>query len=367
MGKIKVLFSSVIKNIDSLLEDEGIVLSSGYKKELLIFLSKICSYQEEEVKIRPNIILCNNIRAVAEGVTNSEIIKLNSGKVDGNDMSKILKSIVPFCNNGWIVYIDLLNTKQGIIDYGVVRSFNGVTGLPFVENVTEINPEDLKYLSYKFIEIRVLSDFEVQLQGLQTKVLVIDFRFHDEECQYPNEVIKDLIEDIISDADIENFDGDCTELHEIQEDLSNSFSNFLKLLSQKVHGTILLVVNKDFVPGDLLKDGVWLEKPINLTDYAYKASNYKNSNYSEIFYAYSSMLIEMLNIDGITVMNCKGEILGYNVFVNRSSASIDSDESGGARKRAAKTLLHGNDPTFIGVYFQSQDGYAFYERVNIDE
>ncbi|MCZ8495575.1 hypothetical protein [Priestia megaterium] len=372
MNKLKISFSIVRENVDSLLSEEGLILENSLKNELFIFLSKICVYQEEEVKIRPNIIICSDIKAAAEGVTNSEVVKLNTGKSDGSDMSKILKSIVPFCNNGWIVFIDLLNAEKGDIDYGIIRSFNGITGLPFVENITEINPEDVELLNYKFIEIRVLSNFEVQLQGLKNNSLVIDFRIHDEADQYPNDVINDLVGDIISGInfdDLKNTDGKSFNILDLNRDLKNSFSNFLKLLSQKVHGTILLIVKEEFQPGDLLKDGVWLDKPINLTDYAMKAGSiYKDITSNEIFYAFSSLLIEMMNIDGITVINCKGEILAYNVFVNKSSTTTDQKiGSGGARKRAAKALVAHGDDSFIGVYFQSQDGHAFYERVDRSE
>lgn len=372
MNKLKISFSNVRENINSLLEEEGLIIDERFKNEIFIFLSKICVYQEEEVKIRPNIVICSNIHNVAKEVTNCQVVKLNTGKSDGTDMSKILKSIVPFCNNGWIVFIDLSKSEHGIIEYGILRSFSGITGLPFVESVTEINPEDVELLSYKFIEIRVLSNFEVQLQGLKNNSLVIDFRIHDEIDQYPNDVMNALVCDIISGTildQISNAEGVKLETVDLSRDLKNSFLNFLKLLSQKVHGTILLIVKEDFVPDELLRDGVWLENPISLTEYALNAGSiYKDILSNEIFYAFSSLLIEMMNIDGITVINCKGEILGYNVFVNKSStAAQQAVESGGARKRAAKALIAEANDSFIGVYFQSQDGHAFYERMRYDE
>jgi hypothetical protein len=372
MRKTKIYFSSVRDHINSLLEAEGLNIEEQFKNELFIFLSRICVYHEEEVKIRPNIIICSDIQAVSKGVINSQILKLNTGDSNGSDMGKILKAIVPFCNNGWIVFIDLKNAQSGTIDYGIIRSFNGITGLPFVENVTEVNPEDVEYLGYKFIEVRVLSDFEVQLQGLNNNSLVIDFRIHDEVDQYPLDVLNNLVADITSGFDysqIVNAVGQKVDVLDLERDLKNSFSNFLKLLSQRVHGTILLVVKDGFTPGDLIKDGVWLEKPINLSEYALNAGSiFKDITSNEIFYAYSSLFIEMLNIDGITVINCKGEILGYNVFVNKSSTSSQQTVgSGGARKRAAKALLAEANDSFIGVYFQSQDGHAFYERVKKDE
>ena len=73
-------------------------------------------------------------------------------------------------------------------------------------------------------------------------------------------------------------------------------------------------------------------------------------------------LLEMLNIDGITVVDDKGRIRAYNVFVSPDVTDA-ANLSGGARKRAANYLKKQNNSGYIGVYFQSQDGMSIYERV----
>ena len=65
----------------------------------------------------------------------------------------------------------------------------------------------------------------------------------------------------------------------------------------------------------------------------------------------------------VTVVDTKGRIRGYNIFI--SSHSKEKIITGGARKRAAYTLIESKNSGYIGVYFQSQDGNYFYERIKL--
>ena len=74
----------------------------------------------------------------------------------------------------------------------------------------------------------------------------------------------------------------------------------------------------------------------------------------------------MLNVDGITIVDNKGRIRAFNVFVNPNTHE-NEELSGGARKRAANYLKNTKNSNYIGVYFQSQDGMSNYERVETNE
>jgi len=71
----------------------------------------------------------------------------------------------------------------------------------------------------------------------------------------------------------------------------------------------------------------------------------------------------MLNYDGITVIDNAGRILAYNVFVE-SEKNATRNIIGGARLRAAYSLLNTKNKRVIGVYFQSQEGDNFYKTIN---
>jgi len=68
----------------------------------------------------------------------------------------------------------------------------------------------------------------------------------------------------------------------------------------------------------------------------------------------------MMNIDGMTIIDNKGKIIAYHVFLSQNDG--ETQVSGGARRRAALSLIKEEHTDIIGVYFLSQDGFSFYER-----
>ena len=63
--------------------------------------------------------------------------------------------------------------------------------------------------------------------------------------------------------------------------------------------------------------------------------------------------------EGITVIDNTGRIRAYNCFVE-TSMNNEKNIIGGARKRAAYTLINTRVKKIIGVYFQSHEGEMFY-------
>ena len=70
-------------------------------------------------------------------------------------------------------------------------------------------------------------------------------------------------------------------------------------------------------------------------------------------------LLDKQNYDGITVIDNTGRIRAYNCFVE-TSMNNEKNIIGGARKRAAYTLINTKVKKIIGVYFQSHEGEMFY-------
>ena len=96
---------------------------------MLDFLKKICSYEEEETKIFP-----------------MEIIHMTQ---ECNDklFFKRLKPLLPFCNNGWRVYVDVGENK---INFGIIRNFSGIEGLTVDEVLCDAKKEDLDIIRREY-------------------------------------------------------------------------------------------------------------------------------------------------------------------------------------------------------------------------
>lgn len=355
MASEKVTFSSNNYAINAFFATQKVALPKRLYQDLLVFLSKACTYEEEERRIRPSLIIGHNLLdKQVKSIVQADIVVLAEDQVEKTHLSKRLKSMLPFCNNGWRVFLNLDNE---ILTYGIMRNFNGPSGFSIDDILTNMSTVDKESLSVSFVLIDVASNFEILLKGNVDRC-TIDFRLNDENTE--TETHARFCEDLLS-----AHEGDIARV-------ATAFRKTVNLFPQKLHGSICLLIKHDHVlPDDILKDGIFLSDPIDIFPILAEDLNEKQSNHTishtiashEKYHAYTGLLLEMLNIDGITVVDNKGRIRAYNVFVSPDVTDA-ANLSGGARKRAANYLKKQNNSDYIGVYFQSQDGMSTYERVD---
>lgn len=344
----RIHYASVRDEVELLFEREKVHASPQFINNFLNILSRLCNYEEEGHKIRPRLIISKSIRNAIKTISGSHLIHTRIGQVDGADMEKLIKSLIPFCNNGWHVVIDIQEME---IHYGLARAFSGPIGLPITENLFTV--EDLSYVDYAIIEVKALNSFELHLCGLYKNHLTIDSRYLEVERGH-TVLFPRLIDDITQS--IQN------QAH--KEIVKKAFDNLFRVVPYKVHGTICLVVEPDYVNGEFLADGVWFDEPIDLGSKVIDSVvNNRDVISAEAYYALSGLFIEMLNVDGMTIIDSLARVRGYNVFVRKVPDGVVVPNEGGARKRAANTVLLSGEPKIIGVYFLSQDGNSFYKRV----
>ncbi|PEJ59296.1 hypothetical protein CN685_28585, partial [Bacillus wiedmannii] len=226
MSLMRVTFQPAMEAVLQTIEEEKIISTPLLQRNILHMLSNICHYEEEGLKIRPNLIIANEIERITETIPSLEIIEITQGDLTGKDMMKCLKSIFPFCNNGWIVYI---NCGGEYLSYGILRSFETLTSL----SISEILFEDVDG-STGLLYFSVMGQWEIYMRGLNTSAKVIDLRFVQQVEEHENheEVIGKLADDMTKDLEERN--NICTALKKI-----------LRLTIQKVHGAICVVVKKD--------------------------------------------------------------------------------------------------------------------------
>ena len=114
---------------------------------------------------------------------------------------------------------------------------------------------------------------------------------------------------------------------------------------KEVHGTICLIVQDSYkIENDLGDDE---ERNFTKGTSVVSVKNILDSNYK------MELFLSMLNYDGITVINTKGDVLAYHVT---SKISTKSSAPGGARHQAYEYLKDNKRDEYVGVYFQSQEG-----------
>lgn len=348
------LFLDSRTNLEQLFKEETIIIPEKVTNKLLALISIITIYEEEEIKIFPKLVIGNGVyETLNKFLTNSHIVRLSEEDFEVNDFEKKIKALIPLCNTGWHVFIDIC-TQSNKIYYGIVRTYTGISGFDLQSQILGGIEQPLKLL---FIE--TLDKSSLIIQGVKAS-LVVDFKLYDDQS------VK------IGDANIEKLCADITfnvEIENQKKEVRKVFSKFFKMAQKKIHGTILLVVDANFeassIP-DAISDGNWLKEEdyLDIAESAIKVlSDHANHSDIEKHYSLTGLFISMMNIDGITIINTKGQIVAYNVFLKQSSAH---GISGGARKRTALSLKTLDSANFKikGVYFQSQDGNSHYERVD---
>ena len=93
MANEKVTFSSNNYAISAFFATQKVALPKRLYQDLLVFLSKACTYEEEERRIRPSLIIGHNLLdKQVKSIVQADIIVLAKDQVEKTHLSKRLKS-----------------------------------------------------------------------------------------------------------------------------------------------------------------------------------------------------------------------------------------------------------------------------------
>jgi hypothetical protein len=194
-----------------------------------------------------------------------------------------------------------------------------------------------------------LSSYAIGLRGLKGSNIIVNFSINDSNFLNRENVIKRFVN--ASFSKLKTTKNKLTEIKILYE-------NILKKAINDIHGAICVVIDKDYKDKGLFSDGIWLSEPIEFSKTFLQTKSYSEAKLTNI----AELFISMLNYDGITIVDNAGRIRAYNVFVKPDKVT-KKNIVGGARKRAAYSIINSRTKRVVGVYFHSQDGEIFYEEV----
>ena len=323
------------------------------QNRFLNFFPQIINYEEEGTKYKPSIMFTNNIDTIIKSLPNPSKIELFTDENE-NMFASRLKSLIPFCGLDWCIYI---NANPGEITYGIFRNFNSIKeeGLEelIFKNQSLLEKSDKVFGIY----VRPESSWTAKMKSLKGRVVNVNFALDIKTINDWDDEIAEFV-----DASFSKLKTTAKKLAEIKTLYKNIFKNVLR----NINGTICVVVDMEYNQGmsedgtqdDFLADGIWLKEPIQLSKLFTSAHAY----YEEKLTAMANVFLTMMNFDGITVVDNSGRILAYNVFVE-ANLKTAGNIIGGARKRAAYTIINSRKRNIIGLYFQSHDGEMFWAPV----
>lgn len=350
MSKI-INYSTGLRVVKNILKNEGINMKPKFQENFLFFLGKICSYEEEEVKIKPLIIVGNNLDEFFIQCPPHYKSVIFEDDFRGSNFARIMKSMIPLCKNNWYVFVNFSDQK---VQYGIFRKFQS----PVSVNFEEMFFDKVEMEQKGMVCIKPYEKNSFILKSLCTEETVITFGFKAVE-EKPEEKLNQMKEDMIS----------LTNLNTIKSNyVDNALKRVLSYMPSKVHGSLCLIVKPQYrYPNDYL-GGLVIDPPLDLVECIVLSENMNKHEESERYYALTNLFYEFMNIDGIVIVNAEGKVIGYNAFYR--SSSTPTNKEGGARKRTFLGLedkMKEKDSDIIGVYYQSQDGNFEYKRRVVNE
>ena len=341
----KVFFEDARRNVLDFFSMEFPNIQISEIDQIVSLFYKLVNYEEEGKKIRPTILITSNINHVAKQLDNAKKITF----YEDHDMSNFkarIKALMLFCKSDWSIYF---NYGEGVIEYGIIKKLVSIKEQPLMQSIKQKSTLDTIAKRGNLIVLNVYGGGFCELVGARGNKCRICFNLNSRSEYEWDSQISEFV-----DACISKIKTTQKKLSDIKILITNIFHRVL----HDSHGTICMIIDKDYVDKTgFLSDGTWLKEPIEFGKMFLRSSKFDEN----VLRSYADVLTTMLDFDGITVLDNAGRIRAYNVFIE---ASQDKKNKivGGARRRAAYSILSNKSKKIIGVYFQSQDGDNFYKE-----
>ncbi len=338
-------FNTGKEKISNFFDREFPGLPQLIKSHFFSAYNDLMNYQEEGKSIKPIIVLTDNIDAVVRAIPKSYSLPIFKDP-DASSFRARMKSILAIVRSDWCLYI---NVNEGKVEYGVIMWFGSIKDKSFLLQLQENSALKERTKKVCCIAITPLSLYTMMFYSVSGNNLAVNFSLEKTTINFNMEEVKMLV------------DATFSKLRTTQrklQDMKNLYLNIFTNVMHHVNGTICVIVDKDYQDNGLFEDGIWLQEPISFSKLFSQSKSYSE----EKLQAYADLLINMLNFDGITIIDNLGRLRAYNVFVEANNKKV-GHVVGGARKRAAYCILNARKRDIIGVYFQSHEGEVIYQEV----
>ncbi|MFW6002176.1 MAG: hypothetical protein ACOCQD_02450 [archaeon] len=301
-------------------------------------ISQLVYYKEEGKSLYPEIYIFDDLDLVKKVLTNSQFCFIGTGDKSKATMLKALKKCAPLTENDWAIFI---LRKQNEFDFGVFRAGTSLLSVSISEALIDDGTDDLKV-----ILIHQVSEKLIEVRGIKADSLLISFSSQDGSKNSPTENQIKFIETIVSQVN-----------QELKDPVINFFRKVFLEVLQKGHGTLACVIStkKKELPKKL-QDGISLDQRINIPNIIKELLTNNDLQANSKLEGQFSLIIGMMQSDGITVFTDNGEIASYNVFVKHPEKLANTKTTGGARSRTFLTLCDLIGKGIESAYIQSQDG-----------
>jgi hypothetical protein len=320
------------EKMDCLVTQEGMV-------ELI---SQLVYYKEEGKSLYPEIYIFDDIAVIKKVIPTSQFCPIGAGEKTKTTMLTALKKCAPLTDGGWVIYI--LRKENGF-DYGLFRNGTPIHSVSISEALIDSGSENLKA-----ILIHQVAEKIIEVRGVTADSLLISFGSQHDSTKSPTENLSKFVDKIILNVP-----------EALKEASKNFFVKLFLEVLQKGHGTLACVINgnRNEIP-KRLEDGIKLSQKINIPKMIAELIDKGDLKANSILEGQFSLIVGMMQSDGITVFTDRGEVAAYNVFVKHPEKFLKGITIGGARSRTFLTLSNLIGNGLQSAYIQSQDGKIEY-------
>lgn len=340
-----VFFDTAKESVTNFFEKEFPSFPPLLMSHFLNKFNDIMNYTEEGIKIRPKIIFTDNIEVVAKSLLKTTIITIFED-AEPIMFNSRMKALLAIAKQDWCIFIDI---KENRISYGLVMSFRSIKDKGILQLLEENTTLRDRAVKINCVIARPLNFYSMHLHSISGNDLVVNFSLDKSKSNAIAVAIDSFVNTTFSKLR--------TTQRKLQ-DMKNMYHNIFNSVLNDVNGAICVIVDKDYVDKGFFEDGIWLKEPISFSKLFTQSKSYSE----EKLQAYATMFINMLNFDGITIIDNQGRIRAYNVFVEPNAKKVGY-VVGGARKRAAFHILSSKRKGIIAVYFQSHEGEVFFQEL----
>lgn len=314
---------------------EDAVAAANTLTEFVVVLSM---YREEGTDLFPVIFIGEDLNKVLTTTNGIDAISIGRGTQNKETIHKSFKQCAQLADGReWAIYVVL---EQGTIHYGIFRTNPSPVEPTAFERLrqntsSKENIIGITRLGRSFIEVR-------NARGLYR---FVNMAGDHAETASPKDTIKDFTKMATRDVPPQ-FKGQM-----------ESFYNRLGLDVLHSHfGTLMAVIPAQKPIPNFFFDGIQLSRRLDILSILQQADQ---DNYHALhkLIAWNQLIRRMACMDGITILDSCGSVVGYSYFIQSSQAgSKTMANAGGARRRAFDALVSRLGENLLAIFYKSQDG-----------
>jgi hypothetical protein len=335
------VFGSPRQTLEVLIENQQreFRIPKLFRELLLEVVLGVVGFREEGSGKAPDVFLMSDLGEIQSRLKGADPIPIGDGPIHSLTVKRALKSCGALTRDrDWSVYL-LMDKNR--IHYGIFRNSPSPLNEPSFHRLRTLTETPAL-----LIGVQRSGESVVEIRAYGGPVIYFDTSGKKEKRDHPALLIQSVSKAVTRD---------------VPSPLRNKSRRFYEKIMEALftgpHGCLVAILETGHPPPDLLKDGIHLHPPLDPVKVLRSHLMKKSSETTSALFAYSNLIRNMLETDGVTIFDTRGRIVSYHAFVLDPGVSTSYlDLTGGARSRAylrMKTVLGSR---LYAVLYKSQDG-----------